>query len=101
VDEPENTVEAREGSMRLQLAGAPGAAATAGEAAAGLAEAQRELAGRRAGYGLGFGYVKNFGSPRGLDGIRLEFAITDGEGRERARDHQRHPALDAGLRPQR
>jgi hypothetical protein len=78
VDGSENTVEAREESMRLQLAGGS-AAVTAGEAAAGLAEAQRELAGRGAGYGVGVGYVKNFGSPRRLDGIRLEYAITDGE----------------------
>jgi hypothetical protein len=78
VDEPENTVEAREESMHLQLAGGS-AAVTAAEADAGLAEAQRELVGRGAGYGIGFGYVKNFGSPRGLDGIKLEYAITDGE----------------------
>jgi hypothetical protein len=26
----------------------------------------------------GFLRVKNFGSPRGLDGIRLEYALTDG-----------------------
>jgi hypothetical protein len=78
VDGPENTVEAREESMRLQLAGGS-AAVTAGEAAAGLAEAQRELAGRGAGYCVGFGYVKSFGSPGGLDGIKLEYAITDGE----------------------
>ena len=63
--------------MRLQLAGGS-AAVTAAEAAAGLTEAQRELATRGAG-GLGFGYVKSFGSPRGLDGIRLEYAITDGD----------------------
>jgi hypothetical protein len=78
VDGPENTVEAREESMSLQLAGGS-AAVTAGEAAAGLAEAQRQLTGRGAGYGVGVGYVKNFGSPRGLDGIKLEYAITDGE----------------------
>jgi hypothetical protein len=65
--------------MRTQLAGTS-AAVTAEEAAAGLAAAERELAqGRGAGYGIGFGYVKNFGSPRGLDGIRLEYALTDGE----------------------
>jgi hypothetical protein len=28
---------------------------------------------------VGFGYVKNFGSPRGLDGIKFEYALTDGE----------------------
>jgi hypothetical protein len=79
VDEAENTVEAREESMRVQLAGAS-PAVTADQAAAGLAEAERELVeGRGSGYGVGFGYVKNFGSPRGLDGIRLEYAITDGE----------------------
>jgi len=65
--------------MRIQLAGTS-VAVTAEEAAAGLAAAERELAeGRGAGYGVGFGYVKNFGSPRGLDGIRLEYALTDGE----------------------
>jgi hypothetical protein len=75
----ENTVEAREESMRAQLAGAS-SAVTADEAAAALAAAQRDLAeGRGAGYGVGFGYVKNFGSPRGLDGIRLEYALTDGD----------------------
>lgn len=74
--EPENTVEAREESMRVQLAGP----VTAEEAAAGLAAAKRELAqGRGSGHSLAFGYVKNFGSPRGLDGVRLEYAITDGE----------------------
>jgi len=77
VDEAENTVEAREQSMQLQLQGGS-AAVTAEESSRGLAEAQQELAGRGAGYELGFGYVKNFGSPRGLDGIRLEYAITDG-----------------------
>lgn len=75
----ENTVAAREESMRMQLAGAS-AAVTADKAVAGLAAAERELAeGRGAGHGVGFGYVKNFGSPRGLDGIRLEYALTDGE----------------------
>jgi hypothetical protein len=55
-------------------------AVTADDAATGLAAAERELAeGRGAGYGVGFGYVKSFGSPRGLDGIRLEYAFTDGE----------------------
>jgi hypothetical protein len=79
VHDGENTVEAREESMRMQLAGAS-AAVTAEEAAAGLAAADRELAeGRGAGYGVGFGYVTNFGSPRGLDGIRLEYALTDGQ----------------------
>ena len=74
----ENTVEAREESIRVQLAG-DSAAVTADEAAAGLATAQRDLAeGRGAGYGVGFGYVTNFGSPRGLDGIKLEYALTDG-----------------------
>jgi hypothetical protein len=52
---------------------------TAEDAARGLTEAQRESAGRGAGSGLGLGHVTNFGSPRGLDGIRLEYAITDGE----------------------
>jgi hypothetical protein len=37
------------------------------------------LAEGRGGYGIGFGYVKNFGSPRGLDGIKLEYALTDGD----------------------
>lgn len=31
------------------------------------------------GYGVGFGYVTSFGSPNGLDGIKLEYAISDGE----------------------
>lgn len=78
VDEPENTVEARERSMQLQLDGRS-SAVTAARAADGLAEAQQELASRGAGYELGFGYVKSFGSPRGLDGILFEYAITDGE----------------------
>ena len=56
----ENTVAAREESMRVQLAGAS-AAVTADEAEAGLAAAQHDLAeGRGAGYGVGFGYVTNF-----------------------------------------
>jgi hypothetical protein len=76
VDGPENTVDAREASMRLQLGGGS-SAVTADEAAAGLAAAHRELADR--GYSVGFGYVKNFGSPNGLDGIKLEYAITDGK----------------------
>jgi hypothetical protein len=75
----ENTLEAREDSMQSQLAGTS-AAVTVEEAAAGLAAADHELAhGRGAGYGVGFGYVKNFGSTRGLDGIRLECMLTDGE----------------------
>jgi hypothetical protein len=79
VEAGENTVEAREESMRVQLAGAS-AAVTADEAAAALAAAHRDFAeGRGAGYGVGFGYVKNFGSPRGLDGIKLEYALTDGD----------------------
>jgi hypothetical protein len=79
VEADENTVEAREESMRVQLAGAS-AAVTADEAAVALAAAQRDFAeGRGAGYGVGFGYVKNFGSPRGLDGIKLEYALTDGD----------------------
>jgi hypothetical protein len=78
VHESENTVQAREQSMQLQLAGGS-AAVTVAEATAGLEEARRELAGRGAGYDVGFGYVKNFGSPRGLDGVRLEYAVTDGE----------------------
>jgi hypothetical protein len=79
VQDGENTVAAREESLRMQLAGAS-AAVTAEEAAAGLAMAEHELAeGRGAGYGVGFGYVTNFGSPRGLDGIRLEYALTDGQ----------------------
>jgi hypothetical protein len=79
VQDAENTATAREESMRAQLAGAS-AADTADAAATGLAAAERELSeGRGAGYGVGFGYVKNFGSPRGLDGIRLEYALTDGE----------------------
>jgi hypothetical protein len=78
VDEHENTVEAREQSLQLQLDGGS-AAVTTDEAAAGLAAARQELGGKGAGYGLGFGYVKNFGSPRGLDGIKLEYAITDGD----------------------
>jgi hypothetical protein len=79
VAESENTVEAREESMRIQLAG-QSAAVSAPEAEAGLADAQRELAdGRGSGYGVGFGYVKNFGSPNLLDGIQLEYVITDGE----------------------
>jgi hypothetical protein len=77
MDEAENTVKAREASMQLQLDGGS-AAVTAEDAARGLTEAQRELAGRGAGHGLGFGYVMNFGSPRGLDGVRLEYAVTDG-----------------------
>src|SRR4051812_27425627 len=65
--------------MRAQLVGAS-AAVTAEEAAAGMAAAERELSeGRGAGYGVGFGYVKNFGSTRGLDGIKLEDALPDGE----------------------
>jgi hypothetical protein len=79
VGDEEDTVAAREESMRVQLAGAS-SAVTAAEAAAGLAAAERELAGGRgSGYGVGLGYVKNFGSPSGLDGIKLEYAITDGE----------------------
>src|SRR5262249_30580458 len=65
--------------MRVQLAGAS-AAVTADEAQAGLAAPQDDLAeGRGGGYGVGFGYVKSFGSPRGLDGIKLEYALSDGD----------------------
>jgi hypothetical protein len=79
VDAPENTVEAREESMRVQLAGVF-SAVTREEAEAGLAAARADIeSGRGSGYGVGFGFVKSFGSPNGLDGIRVEFAITDGE----------------------
>lgn len=77
MDVPENTVEAREDSMRVQLAGSS-AAVRAAEANAGVEEAMREVTeGRGAGYEVGFAYVKSF-DRSGADGIKLESAITDG-----------------------
>lgn len=65
--------------MRVQLAGDSSAVPRA-EAEAGLAAAREDIEnGRGSGYGIGFGFVKTFGSPNGLDGVRVEFAITDGE----------------------
>jgi hypothetical protein len=79
VDAAENTVEAREESMQVQLAGAS-SAVTREDAEVGIAAARTDIkSGRGSGYGVGFGFVKSFGSPKGLDGIRIEFAITDGE----------------------
>jgi hypothetical protein len=75
MDGAEATVEAREASMQLQLDGGS-VAVTAEDASIGLTGPQQELVCRGAGYGLGFGYVANFGSPRGLDGVRLEYAVT-------------------------
>ena len=64
--------------MQVQLAG-DSSAVTREEAEAGLAAAHADLEGGRGeGYGVGFGFVKSFGSPRGLDGVRVEFAVTDG-----------------------
>lgn len=77
MDVPENTVEAREESIRVQLAGAS-AAVSAAEAHGGTEEAMREVTeGRGAGYEVGFGYVKSF-DRSGADGIQLEYVITDG-----------------------
>jgi hypothetical protein len=77
VDVPENTVEAREESMRVQLAGAS-AAVSAAEAHVGIEEAMREATeGRGADYEVGFAYVKSF-DQSGADGIKLEYVITDG-----------------------
>jgi hypothetical protein len=75
MDGAEATVEAREASMQLQL-DSGSVAVTAEDASIGLTGPQQELVCRGAGYGLGFGYVANFGSPRGLDGVRLEYAVT-------------------------
>ena len=70
-------MEAREESMRAQLAGVS-AAATAAQAKAGLEQAMREVTtGRGVGYDVGFGYVKTFDQPS-ADGIELEYALTDG-----------------------
>ena len=77
MDTPENTVEAREESMRAQLAG-ESAATTAAQAKAGLEQAMREVTtGRGAGYDVGFAYVKTF-DQGSVDGIELEYALTDG-----------------------
>jgi hypothetical protein len=77
VDLAENTVQAREESMRVQLAGAS-SAVSAAEARVGVDEARREVTqGRGAGYEVGFGYVKSF-DRSGADGIELEYVITDG-----------------------
>jgi hypothetical protein len=65
--------------MQVQLAG-NSSGVTREEAEAGLAAARADLeSGRGSGYVLGFGFVKNIGSPRGLDGLQVEFAITDGD----------------------
>jgi hypothetical protein len=79
MEPPENSVEARELSMQVQLAGRS-STVTREEAEAGFATARADLeAGRGSGYGLGFGFVKNIGSPRGLDGVQSEVAVTDGD----------------------
>lgn len=65
--------------MRVQLAGVSSAVRRE-EAEVGVAAARADVEnGRGSAYGVGFGFVKALGSPRGLDGIRVEFAITDGE----------------------
>lgn len=75
---PENTVEARERSLRLQLDGMS-QAATKAEAQGGVKAARADL---RSGYGVGFGLIKSFGSPDGLDGIKLLYAVVAEDGRE-------------------
>ncbi len=65
--------------MRVQLAG-HSSAVTQTEAEVGLAAARADLeSGKGSGYGVGFGFVKSFGSPNALDGIKVEFALTDGQ----------------------
>lgn len=75
---PENTVESRERSLRLQLDGVS-QAATKAEAEGGVEAARADLS---SGYGVGFGLIKSFGSPNGLDGIKLLYAVVDDDGRQ-------------------
>lgn len=75
---PENTVQKREQSLRCQLAGVSQAATNA-EAERGVEAARADLA---SGYGVGFGLIKSFGSPGGLDGIKLLCAVVADDGRQ-------------------
>ena len=73
---PENTVQKREQSLRCQLAGVS-QAATAAEARRGVNAARADLS---SGYGVGFGFIRSFGSPAGLDGIKLLYAVVADDG---------------------
>ncbi len=76
---PENTVQKREQSLRCQLAGVS-QAATKAEAERGVEAARADLA--SSGYGVGFGFIKSFGSPGGLDGVKLLYAVVADDGRQ-------------------
>jgi hypothetical protein len=75
---PENTVESREQSLQLQLQGVS-QAATKAEAERGVEAARADL---ESGYGVGFGFIKSFGSPDGLDGVKLLYAVVADDGRQ-------------------
>jgi hypothetical protein len=71
-------IQEREQSLRLQIAG-QSAGASSEEAKRGIEAARVDVAeGRGSGYGVGFGFIKNFGAIDGQDGQTLGFAITDG-----------------------
>jgi len=75
---PENTVESREQSLQLELQGVS-QAATKAEAERGVEAARADL---ESGYGVGFGFIKSFGSPDGLDGVKLLYAVVADDGRQ-------------------
>ena len=68
-------VNAREKSLRTYLSG-QSRGVSKEQAKQGLAQA---LAAVKGGKPIGFGLVKDLGSPSGTDGIRAEYAVTDGE----------------------
>lgn len=68
-------VNAREKSLRTYLSG-ESRGVSKEQAKQGLATA---LAAVKGGKPIGFGLVKDLGSPAGTDGIRVEYAVTDGE----------------------
>lgn len=79
VTEVTDPIRDREESLEAQLAGRS-QAVSADEAKAGIEAARSDLrSGKGSGYGIGFGYIKNFGSIGSQDGVTLCFAITDGE----------------------
>jgi hypothetical protein len=67
----ENTVESRKQSLQLQLQDVS-QAATKAKAERGVEAARADL---ESGYGVGFGFIKSFGSPGGLDGVKLLYAV--------------------------
>jgi hypothetical protein len=74
----ESTVESREQSLQTQLSGVS-SAATKAQAERGVEAARADLA---SGYGVDFGFIKSLGSPGGLDGVKLRYAVVADDGRQ-------------------